>query len=145
MALRTVVFLGTVFVLATVLALVGPAQEYLPDLDVEHPAIDYFDSPSDDPIARLAGRFAAGEIRFAPGNDDLGYLPSLLAHLEINIDLPGPRVLEDILSGAQDLSGQPTSHLFQRRKWPSPSSAAAIQSRSRRLTRNWGPFSTRLT
>ena len=86
MALRTAVFLGTVFVLATALALVGPAQEYLPDLDVEHPAIDYFDSPSDDPIARLAGRFAAGEIRFAPGNDDLGYLPSLLAHLEINID-----------------------------------------------------------
>ena len=86
MALRIFVFLGSVFVLATALALVVPAQEYLPDLDVEHPAIRYFDRSSDDPVARLAARFAAGEISFAPGNDDLGYLPSLLEHLGVNID-----------------------------------------------------------
>jgi hypothetical protein len=86
MAVRIFMLLGAVCFLATVLALVGPAQEYLPDLDLEHPAIDYFDRPSDDPIARLVARLEAGEIRIEPGNDELGYLPSLLEHLGVRID-----------------------------------------------------------
>jgi len=52
----------------------------------EHPAIDYYKTPTNDPVARLAKRIDAGEVKldYVPGR--LGYLPSLLKNLDINID-----------------------------------------------------------
>ncbi len=60
------------------------------DLDVrippEHPAIQYLQTPPDDPVARLAKRIDKGEVKldYIPGR--LGYLPSILKNLNINPD-----------------------------------------------------------
>jgi len=52
----------------------------------EHPAIDYFKTPPDDAVARLAKRIDRGEVKldYIPGR--LGYLPSVLKNLNINTD-----------------------------------------------------------
>ena len=52
----------------------------------DHPAIEYFKAPVDDPVARLARRIEKGKAKldYVPGR--LGYLPSLLKNLNINAD-----------------------------------------------------------
>ena len=52
----------------------------------DHPAIEYFKAPPDDAITRLAKRLDKGEARldYVPGR--LGYLPSLLKNLNVNVD-----------------------------------------------------------
>lgn len=52
----------------------------------EHPAIEYFKTPPDDAVSRLAKRLDKGEARldYVPGR--LGYLPSLLKNLNVNVD-----------------------------------------------------------
>lgn len=52
----------------------------------EHPAIDYFKTPTDDAVARLARRIDQGEVRldYTPG--PAGYLPAVLKNLNINVD-----------------------------------------------------------
>ena len=54
-------------------------------LPIEHPAIDYYKAPVDDPVTRLAARMEAGKakLEYQPG---VGYLPSLLRNLGINLD-----------------------------------------------------------
>ena len=86
MASRTFLTVCSVLVIGTVLAVVVPAQEYLPDLAVDHPAIQYFDRPTDDAVARLAKKMEAGETVLELRNDGLGYLPSLLEQLGVNTD-----------------------------------------------------------
>src|SRR5947209_1728228 len=52
----------------------------------EHPAIKYFETPTDDVVNRLDDRIQKGEARldYQPGG--LGYLPALLKALNINPD-----------------------------------------------------------
>jgi hypothetical protein len=52
----------------------------------DEPAIQYGDLPVDDPIARLAKQIDSGKVKleFTPGQ--LGYLPSLLKNLNVNVD-----------------------------------------------------------
>jgi hypothetical protein len=55
-------------------------------LNVEHPAINYYKAPVDDPVSRLDHQLAAGKVKleFQPG--PLGYLPSVLKNLNVNPD-----------------------------------------------------------
>jgi len=52
----------------------------------DHPAIEYFKTPPDDAVTRLGKRIDKGEVKldYVPGR--LGYLPSLLKNLDINVD-----------------------------------------------------------
>jgi hypothetical protein len=72
-------------VLASITALSLQAQIYSSNLAPTHPAINYFDGELNDPVARLAKRIAAGEIKL-DFREGLGYLPSLLDRLGINAD-----------------------------------------------------------
>ncbi len=65
---------------------VDRAQAYLPDLPVDHPAIEYFSRPVDDPVARLDARLRRGDLTLERGPDGLGYLPALLEHLGAHPD-----------------------------------------------------------
>src|SRR5580704_9689458 len=74
------------------IVMVGAVASLAASLDLDrylspaHPAIQYFKTPPDDPIARLAKKMEAGEVTldYVPGR--LGYLPSLLKNLDVNID-----------------------------------------------------------
>ncbi len=83
---RTFLAICSVLAVGAMLAVVVPAQEYLPDLAVDHPAIQYFDRPTDDAVARLTKKMEAGEAAFDLRTDGLGYLPSLLEQLGVNTD-----------------------------------------------------------
>src|SRR5580693_8126966 len=61
-------------------------QEYLPPIPVDHPAIQYFQTAPDDPVARLAKRIDVGAVKLDSRPDPLGYLPSLLEHFGIPVD-----------------------------------------------------------
>ena len=52
----------------------------------DDPAINYFKAPPDDVVTRLQKRIDKGEVKldYVPGR--LGYLPSLLKNLNINVD-----------------------------------------------------------
>lgn len=52
----------------------------------DDPAIQYGDLPVDDPVARLADQLESGKakLEYTPGG--LGYLPSLLKNLNVNVD-----------------------------------------------------------
>ncbi|HEX5431715.1 MAG TPA: hypothetical protein VFW83_07100 [Bryobacteraceae bacterium] len=56
-----------------------------PYLDMDHPAIHYSSAAPDDPIARLQKKLDSGETTLAY-DGRFGYLPSLLKHLDLNID-----------------------------------------------------------
>src|SRR5579864_2185442 len=62
------------------------AQEYLPAIPVDHPAIHYYEGPLDDPVARLAKQLQSGTVKLESRGDSSGYLASLLEHLGIKID-----------------------------------------------------------
>jgi hypothetical protein len=53
---------------------------------VDDPAIQYGDLPVDDPVARLAKRLESGQAKLEYAQGGLGYLPSLLKNLNLNID-----------------------------------------------------------
>jgi hypothetical protein len=55
-------------------------------LNVEHPAIDYFKAPVNDPVAKLDQQLAAGKVKLEYKNGPLGYLPSVLKNLGVNPD-----------------------------------------------------------
>ena len=62
------------------------AQDYADNLPVNHPAIQYWQSPPDDPVSRLAKQLESGSIKLEYQEGGLGYLPSLLKLLGINTD-----------------------------------------------------------
>jgi hypothetical protein len=68
------------------IAIAFPALDVDLRIPPEHPAIDYFKTPLDDAVTRLARRIDKGEVKldYVPGR--LGYLPSLLKNLNINAD-----------------------------------------------------------
>jgi len=55
---------------------------YIP---LDHPAIRYNQEPSD-PVARLEKRLENGQVKLDYAPNGWGYLPSVLKHLDINID-----------------------------------------------------------
>jgi hypothetical protein len=57
--------------------------QYIP---YDHPAIQYGPHPVDDPVARLAKRWDSGKAKLAFQKNGLGYLPSLLASLDVKVD-----------------------------------------------------------
>ncbi|MGA3188543.1 MAG: hypothetical protein ABSF22_15665 [Bryobacteraceae bacterium] len=60
-------------------------QKYADNLAIDHPAIHYLEGSLHDPVARLQAQLEDGKARldFAEGT---GYLPSLLAHLDVPAD-----------------------------------------------------------
>jgi hypothetical protein len=52
----------------------------------EHPAIEYFKTPPDNAVSRLAKRLDKGEAKLDYVAGRLGYLPSLLKNLNVNVD-----------------------------------------------------------
>jgi len=62
------------------------AQIYLNDLSISHPAIRYFEAPTDDRVARLIRDIQSGKTKLESRPDALGYLPSVLEHLGIRTD-----------------------------------------------------------
>ena len=61
------------------------AREYKPTIAVDHPALAGLASGGD-AVARLVGRFDRGEVTLARSLDGHGYLPSVLAALDVPID-----------------------------------------------------------
>lgn len=78
MTVKSLRFPGCAILLGMALVLVGGAQEYLPDLSVNHPAIQYFNRPVRDPVTRLPG------LEF--GEDPQRNLSALLKQLGVNTD-----------------------------------------------------------
>jgi hypothetical protein len=62
------------------------AQVYSLDLPLDHPAIHYNQGPFDDPVSYLARELVAGKTTLDYRDGPLGFLPSLLDRLRINID-----------------------------------------------------------
>jgi hypothetical protein len=61
------------------------AQIYPDNLPLDHPAVRYAQAPFDDPVARLQIRIESGKAKLE-FREGLGYLPSLLENLGVNID-----------------------------------------------------------
>ncbi len=77
---------GRMLSFAAILAPFCSGQEYLPPISVNHPAIQYYESPTEDPVGRLARQLQNGTVRLESRGDASGYLASLLEHLGIKID-----------------------------------------------------------
>ena len=86
MPFHQVLPIGRMLTFAAILAAVGCAQEYLPPIAVNHPAIQYYESPTEDPVGRLAKQLQNGTVKLESRGDASGYLASLLDHLGIKID-----------------------------------------------------------
>jgi hypothetical protein len=54
-------------------------------LPADHPAIQYFDREGTDAVARLSEQIANGAVRLE-FDKKFGYLPSVLKHLDVNVD-----------------------------------------------------------
>jgi hypothetical protein len=61
------------------------AQIYPDNLPIDHPAVRYAQAPFDDPVAKLQSRIERGNAKL-DFREGLGYLPSLLENLGVNID-----------------------------------------------------------
>lgn len=71
---------------AALLLPVVRAQPYLPDLALDHPAIRYWEHAPDNAVARLDAGLAEGTSTLTFADGGRGYLPSLLARLDVNVD-----------------------------------------------------------
>jgi len=74
------------FICTLAVCAVCRAQEYLPAIPFDHPAIQYYQAPLDDPVTRLAKQLQSGTVKLESRGDASGYLASLLAHLGIKTD-----------------------------------------------------------
>jgi hypothetical protein len=83
---RTVFLGGVSLLVASGITLVLADMDEHRWIAIDDPAIQYGDLPVDDPVARLSQRIDSGKakLEYAPGG--LGYLPSLLKNLDINVD-----------------------------------------------------------
>ena len=83
---RTLVFGAcSLLVAAGIARVLGDMDEHR-WVPVDDPAIEYGDLPVDDPVARLSKQMESGQVKldYVPGA--LGYLPSLLKNLHVNVD-----------------------------------------------------------
>ncbi|MGI8743432.1 MAG: hypothetical protein ACR2NN_12845 [Bryobacteraceae bacterium] len=60
--------------------------QYLENLPINHPAIQYLQGSLNDPAARLNRLLESGKIKLEFREGGLGYLPSVLEHLGVNPD-----------------------------------------------------------
>ena len=67
------------------IALFGLAQEYAPDVALDHPAIKYFENPVNDVVSKLAKDVESGKVSLEH-RGGLSWLPSVLQRLGINTD-----------------------------------------------------------
>jgi len=67
------------------IALFGLAQEYAPDVALDHPAIKYFENPVNDVVSKLAKDVESGKVSLEH-RGGLSWLPSVLQRLGINLD-----------------------------------------------------------
>jgi hypothetical protein len=74
--------LVTLFGATGALAFIDPATWIATD----NPAIKYFESPLQDPVALLEQKLESGQAKLEYQHNALGYLPSLLKNLDINPD-----------------------------------------------------------
>jgi hypothetical protein len=77
---------GALACAAAALAVGGQNSPDLTILPIDHPAIQYAQTPLNDPVARLDRQLASGQIKLEFRSDRLGYLPSLLKNLGVNPD-----------------------------------------------------------
>lgn len=56
---------------------------YIP---LDHPAIQYSQAPSNDPVALLEKKLESGKVKLDYAPNGWGYLPSILKQLDINVD-----------------------------------------------------------
>ena len=63
----------------------APVRRYKPLIAVDHPAMAPV-APAGDAVARLVGRLARGEATLRPGPGGHGYLPSVLAALDVPVE-----------------------------------------------------------
>ncbi len=78
-----------VFSALSVLLILGANQEYLPDLPIDHKAIQYVDKKVNDPVANLSKKITNGQILLEPHNSKLGRLGELLEYLNVKVDTQG--------------------------------------------------------
>src|ERR1700689_4038763 len=55
-------------------------------IPIEDPAIQYGDLPVDDAVFRLGKQIESGNVKLEYASNGLGYLPSLLKSLNVNVD-----------------------------------------------------------
>ena len=55
-------------------------------VSIDHPAIQYYKAPVDDPVYRLGKKIESGEVKLQFAGNGLSWLPSLLKALDINPD-----------------------------------------------------------
>ncbi len=67
-------------------ALLHAALEDTFYIPLDHPAIRYSESASNDPVARLEKKLESGEVTLEYAPNGWGYLPSILKQLGINVD-----------------------------------------------------------
>lgn len=85
MSSRTLVFGSLSLLLASGITLVLGEMDEHRWVPIDDPAIQYGDLPVDDPVARLQNQIDSGKVKlqYTAG---VGYLPSLLKNLHVNID-----------------------------------------------------------
>jgi hypothetical protein len=83
---RTLIIAGCMGLVAAGAAEVAGRLEDVSYVPYEHKAIQYFQTPTDNPVNHLDDRIDKGEVKldFQPGG--LGYLPSVLKQFGINVD-----------------------------------------------------------
>ena len=77
---------GLLAVSAAMWALADSVDFDFPYIQLDHPAIQYDEQTTDDPIARLQRQIDKGETKLEYDPNRLGYLPSLLKHLGVDVD-----------------------------------------------------------
>ncbi len=68
------------------LAQAAAGQVYETNLELDHPAIRYWDVPLGDPVTKLAALLARGDIELAFRPEGLSYLPALLQALGVSAE-----------------------------------------------------------
>jgi hypothetical protein len=72
--------------LGVILAPRSAAQVYGTTLPINNPAIHYFEGPLEDAVSHLKRDLESGKVKLDFREDGFGYLPSLLAHLDVHPD-----------------------------------------------------------
>ncbi len=86
MASRIPIAFGCVATLAGITFALAARLEDTTYVPYEHKAIQYFETPTNEPVKRLDDLIDAGKVKLAYAGGGLGYLPSVLKQLDLNVD-----------------------------------------------------------
>ncbi len=113
-AVSTLMSTPFVFAITGILTTTAHAQIYPSNLPANHPAIQYFEGPLADPVARLSQRIATGDVKARiPRRPWVPAKSSRTSPHQSRLTSPG--ILENQLPGDPNLAAQPARDLFQRR------------------------------